>query len=123
MTYIADNEFVFDFKSSPLVYAHWQSDAAAAFVTGCAERALEQSLFDETTFIQAYDQAYEQIDKAFDLPNRTINLLIQWIRQNNGRMPERRRSAAELILLKPAQIERIEAIVAECFRRDDNTKS
>lgn len=123
VTYIADNEFVFDFKSSPLVYAHWHADAVTAFVTGCAERALEQSLFDETTFIQAYDQAYEQIDKEFDLPNRTINLLIQWIRQNNGRMPERRRNAAELILLKSEEIERIEAIVAECFRRDDNTKS
>ena len=116
---IADNEFVFEFRSSTMVYAHWHADAAAAFVTGCAELALEQSLFDETLFIQAYDQAFEQIDREFDLPNRTINLLIQWIRQNKGRMPERRRNTAELLLLKPAQIERIEAIVADCFRRDD----
>ncbi|MCI1192603.1 Fic family protein [Calidifontimicrobium sp. SYSU G02091] len=118
VTYVADNEFVFEFKSSPMVYAHWPADAAAAFVTGCAEVALQQSLFDETSFIQAYDRAYEQIDKAFDLPNRTINLLIQWIRQNNGRMPERRKNAAELILLKPEQLARIEAIVAECFHHD-----
>ena len=61
----------------------------------------------------------KHIDRAFDLPNRTINLLIQWIRQNNGRMPERRRSAPELLLLKPQQIERIEAIVAGCFPGDD----
>ncbi|MBI3156221.1 MAG: Fic family protein [Burkholderiales bacterium] len=115
VTYVADNEFVFEFKSSPMVYAHWPGDAAASFVTGCAEVALQQSLFDETNFIQAYDRAYEQIDKEFDLPNRTINLLIQWIQQNNGRMPERRRNASELILLKPQQIARIEAIVAECF--------
>ncbi|MCU0923359.1 MAG: Fic family protein, partial [Burkholderiaceae bacterium] len=93
VTYIADNEFVFEFRSSPMVYAHWDGDAAAAFVTACAEGALEQSLIEETLFIQAYDNAYEQIDKEFDLPNRTINLLIQWIRQNNGRMPERRRNA------------------------------
>jgi hypothetical protein len=122
VTYIADNEFVFEFKSSPMVYAHWDGDAAAAFVTACAEGALEQSLIEETSFIQAYDQAYERIDKEFDLPNRTINLLIQWIRQNNGRMPERRRNAAELILLKPEQIARIEAIVADSFLRDDDAK-
>jgi hypothetical protein len=36
--------------------------------------ALQQSLIDETFFLQAYDQAFERIDKEFDLPNRTINL-------------------------------------------------
>jgi hypothetical protein len=105
------------------VYAHWSGEAAADFVTRCAEQALEQSLVDETAFLQAYDRAFEQIDREFDLPNRTINLLIQWIRQNNGRMPERRRNANELLLLKPQQIERIEAIVADCFSRDDNARN
>jgi hypothetical protein len=118
VTYIADNEFVFDFRSSPMVYAHWHADAAAAFVTTCAEMALEQSLIDETFFLRAYDRAYARIDQEFDLPNRTINLLIQWIHQNNDRMPERRRNAPELILLAPEQVERIEAIVAASFQRD-----
>ena len=114
--FIDGNDFIFEFRSSPAVYAHWDGDAAAAFVTACAELALEQSLIDETSFIQAYDGAFDQIDRAFDLPNRTINLLIQWIRQNNGRLPERRKSAAELTLLKPEELARIEAIVADCFR-------
>ena len=116
VTYIDGNDFIFEFRSSPAVYAHWDGDAAASFVTACAELALEQSLIDETSFIQAYDGAFDQIDRAFDLPNRTINLLIQWIRQNNGRLPERRKSAAELTLLKPEELARIEAIVADCFR-------
>lgn len=120
VTYIADNEFLFDFRSSPLVYAHWSGEAAAAFVTRCAEQALEQSLIDETAFLLAYDRAYDRIDREFDLPNRTINLLIQWIRQNNCRMPARRRNASELLSLKPPQIERIETIVAGCFQRDDS---
>lgn len=115
VTHVADNEFVFDFRSSPMVYAHWDGDSAAAFVTACAELALEQSLIDETAFVQAYDKAFALIDRELDLPNRTINLLIQWIRQNHGRMPERRRSASELVLLKPQHVARIEAIVAECF--------
>lgn len=123
VTYVADNEFIFDFRSSPLVYAHWNGEAAADFVTRCAEQALEQSLIDETAFLLAYDRAYEQIDREFDLSNRTINLLIQWIRQNHDRLPVRRRNAPELLLLKPPQIERIEAIVAECFRRDGGAKN
>ncbi len=123
VTWIADNEFRFDFRSSPLVYAHWNGEAAAAFVTRCAEQALEQSLVDETTFLQAYDRAYEQIDREFDLPNRTINLLIQWVRQNDGRMPERRRNAPELLSLTPQQIGRIEAIVTGCFRRNGDARN
>ncbi|MCM8596144.1 Fic family protein [Accumulibacter sp.] len=123
VTYIADNEFTFDFRSSPLAYALWNGKTAADFVTRCAEQALEQSLVDETAFLQAYDQAYEQIDREFDLANRTINLLIQWIHQNSDRMPERRRNAPELLLLKTEQIGRIEAIVANCFSRDDKARN
>ncbi|MFT3817670.1 MAG: Fic family protein [Rubrivivax sp.] len=115
VTYIADNDFALDFRSSPLIYAHWDGQAAAEFVTRSAEQALQQSLMDETAFVQAYDRAYERIDRDFDLPNRTINLLIQWIRHNGGRLPQRRRGAVELLLLKPEQLQRIEAIVAESF--------
>jgi hypothetical protein len=121
VTYIADNEFAFDFRSSPAVYAHWDGQCAAEFVTRCAEQALEQSLINETAFLQAYDHAYDCIDRTFDLPNRTINLLIQWIRQNGGRLPQRRRNSAELLLLKPEQLERIEAIVTESFAADGDT--
>jgi prophage maintenance system killer protein len=121
VTYIADNEFGFDFRSSPQVYAHWNGAAAAEFVTRCAEQALEQSVVQEAAYLQGYDRAYDRFDREFDLPNRTINLLIQWIHQNNGRMPERRRNATELLPLTPQQIERIEAVVADCFTCADNT--
>jgi hypothetical protein len=113
--HISDSDYAFDFKSSPLIYAHWSGQKAAEFVTACASEALAQALIDEAVYLQAYDQAFEQIDRSFDLPNKTINLLIQWIQQNSGRMPERRKNAPELILLKPGQLEAIEAIVAKAF--------
>ncbi len=112
---LTDNEFLFDFRSTPHIYAHWDGQAAAHFVTTCAEQALTQSLIEETLYIQAYDQAFDRIDRDFDLPNRTVNLLIQWIRDNGGKLPARRRHAPELAGVQPAQIDRIAAIVAECF--------
>lgn len=115
VTYLAENDFRFDFKSTPSVYAHWNGETAARFVTTCAEQALVQSLIGETQFIQAYDRAFDRIDRAFNLPNRTVNLLIQWIRQNGGQMPARRRNAPELVGLQPAQIDHIASIVAGCF--------
>src|SRR6218665_2957596 len=65
--FIGDGDFVFDFRSTPMVYAHWSGAHAAAFVTRCARVALQQSLVDEAQYLQAYDLAYERIDKQFDL--------------------------------------------------------
>jgi hypothetical protein len=115
VTHVGDSDFVFDFKSSPLIYAHWSGQKAAEFVTACASEALAQALIDEAVYLQGYDQAFEEIDRSFDLPNKTINLLIQWIHQNSGRMPERRKSAQELILLQPGQLDAIEAIVGKAM--------
>lgn len=120
VTFIGDGDFAFDFRSSPMVYAHWSGAKAAAFVTRCAGIALQQSLVDEAQYLQAYDLAYERIDKQFDLPNRTINLLIQWIHQNNNKMPERRRTAKEVAyVLSADELERIERIVEEAFAAPD----
>lgn len=115
VTWLGDSQFVFEFKSTPLVYAHWMGQHAARFVTSCAKTALQQSLIGEAAYVHAYDQAYAHIDRAFDLPNRSINLLIQWIHQNNGKLPERRKNAPELLGLAPQQMEAIERIVADCF--------
>jgi Fic family protein len=115
VVHVSDSDFVFDFKSTPLIYAHWSGQKAAEFVTACASTALAQALIDEAVYLQGYDQAFEQIDKTYDLPNKTINLLIQWIHQNSCRMPERRKNAPELALLKPGQLDNIEAIVAKAL--------
>lgn len=115
VVYVDGSDFHFDFRSSHMVYASWSGDHAAKFLTQCARAALENSLLDEANYIVAYDQSFEKIDKIFELPNRTVNLLIQWIQQNNCKIPERRRNAQELFALKPEQIDRIEEIVAEFF--------
>ena len=122
VTYVADNDFLFEFKGSPMAYACWSGTEAAEFVTSCAEESLQQFLMDEVNFIRAYDAAYADVDREFDLPNRTINLLIQWIRQNNGALPRRRMTAAEVALMRPEQIARVEAIVAAHFGNGDEQR-
>lgn len=121
VTFIGDGDFAFDFRSTPMAYAHWSGAEAAAFVTRCASIALQQSLVDEAQYLHAYDLAYERIDRQFDLPNRTINLLIQWIHQNNDKMPERRRTAKEIAyILSADELDQIERIVAEAFASADS---
>jgi hypothetical protein len=65
--------------------------------------------------LEVRDRAFDKINNQFDLANKTINLPIQWIHQNGCCMPEPRKKATELILLKPSQIDEIEKIAAESF--------
>lgn len=118
VTAIGAGDFRFDFRSSPMVYGHWSGQRAAGFIADCARLALEHSLVDETLFIQSYDRAFERIDRQFDLPDRTINLLILWIENNGGKMPERRRNAKELFGVDRGVVDAVESIVAECFSRE-----
>lgn len=118
---ISDSDFTFDFRSTPLIYAHWAGQQAATFVMDCAKTALEQSLVEETAFLLSYDKAFDLINKTYELPDRSINLLIQWIRQNHGKMPERRKNAQELVSLKGEQLADIERIIAAAFGLEAKT--
>lgn len=68
----------------------------------------------QLAFLQFEDQVIARIDREFDLPNRTNQPLIHWIRQIQDQLPNRR-GAPELAPLQPGQLERIEAIVSESF--------
>ncbi len=115
VTYIDGQTFDFEFKSSLMVYASWSGEHVARFMTQCARAALANSLLDEAAYIEAYDKAFQKIDASFDLPDKTINLLIQWVQQNHGKMPERRKNSQELVLLKPEELDEIEKIIATHF--------
>jgi hypothetical protein len=119
VTHISGSDFVFNFKSSASIYAHWSGQKAAEYVTACAGEALAQSLIEEAAYLENYDQALAKIDAACDLPNKTVNLLIQWIQQNGGHMPARRKNAPELLALRPGQLQKIEAIVRLAFKMND----
>jgi hypothetical protein len=121
---ISEVDFAFDFQSSPMIYAHWTGQKAAEFLTDCAENALENFLMNETEFIVAYDEAFRVINRKFNLKSKTVNLLIHWIRQNDGKMPNRRKNSESLLSLGDHKdptssfhgaIKEIESIVAEEF--------
>lgn len=114
--YIGEGDFRFTFRSSPMVYAHWAGQNVARFITACAKTALEQTLIDEAAYLHAYDQAYRKIDSTFDIPDKVINLLIQWIHQNGCKMPNGRRKSQELYMLEAQEIDAIEKIVVEFFQ-------
>ncbi|MDO5104007.1 MAG: Fic family protein [Lautropia sp.] len=114
--FIDQGSFHFEFRSTPFVYAHWQGGAAARFITRCARQALQDSLMGEAAYLKAYDRAYRAIDQHFDLPDRLINLLIQWIHQNDHRLPNRRKKQEDIALrLSAEDMARIEQLVSDAF--------
>ncbi len=77
--------------------AHWyqfmdmtpQAEALYKFVT----KTLEEELVEELSFLANYETTKKAIQAIIDMPDRLIDLFIQFCLQNNGILSERKRTA------------------------------
>jgi hypothetical protein len=54
---------------------------------------IEHELVEELDFLNSYDLTKQAIQNTIDMPDRLIDLFIQFCLQNNGRLSVRKRSA------------------------------
>jgi len=65
-----------------------QAEALSAFVT----QTIEEELVQELTFLANYDNTKKTIQDIIDMPDRLIDLFVQFCLQNNGSLSTRKRS-------------------------------
>lgn len=65
-------------------------------------------------YLEAFDCFEEGVQAIVDMPKRTVELLNQFLRQENGRIPDRRRSR-EFEQLEDVEVEHIERLYQDCF--------
>ncbi len=70
---------------------------------------IDQDLPRETALLQAYDRFAARIQEIVDLPNKTLDLLFRFLRQNAGAFSRRARER-EFVKLTDAEVEQVEAI-------------
>ncbi|MGX1101165.1 hypothetical protein [Amorphus sp. MBR-141] len=68
----------------------------------------------ETDFLRRYDAFRAQIDAIIDMPERTVDLLFRFLKQNDGALSNRAREK-EFAALTDEEAGKIEAIYAEVF--------
>ena len=95
-------------------YRYFDATPHAAFLYACVRQTIEEDLPSETAFLRNYDAFRRHIEQLVDMPERTIDLLFRFLRQNDGRL-SRRACAKEFTALSDDEVARIEAIYATTF--------
>ncbi|MBN9419634.1 MAG: Fic family protein [Reyranella sp.] len=95
-------------------YRFFDATPHAQFLYECVDRTIEVDLPAETRFLGAYDGFRRAVSEIVDMPDRTVGLLLQFLRQNNGVL-SKRATDNEFAALTAPEIERIERAFADHF--------
>lgn len=93
------------------LYRYFDATAHAEFLYGCVETTVEQDWPEELAYLEAYDRFGATVKSIVDMPDRTVDLLHRFLRQNEGRLSERAR-AKEFEMLTTDEVARVEAAFA-----------
>jgi hypothetical protein len=72
----------------------------------------------EIDYLRRHDEAIRRIRDAVDMPERIAEDLVMFIRQNEGRLPRKRREG-EFNKLRDDEVALLEGIVGEAFEGFD----
>ncbi|MFP4485132.1 MAG: Fic family protein [Spirochaetaceae bacterium] len=95
-------------------YRFFDATPHAEFIYSCVAHTIEHDLPEETRFLQRYDGFRNRLQSIVDMPDRTINLLFRFLRQNQGRLSKRSRQK-EFAALSDEEVARVESFYAEAF--------
>ena len=95
-------------------YRFFDATQHAEFLYSCVRQTIEQDLPDETRFLQSFDRFRAGVEAIVDMPERTLDNLFGFLRQNGGRLSKRAREN-EFAELTAQEVTRIEDLYAEAF--------
>lgn len=90
-------------------YRFFDATPHAEFLYECVRQTIEQDLPNETNFLRSFDAFRAGIENMIDMPERTLNNLFGFLRQNDGKLSKRAQENefAELTADEIVQIEEL----------------
>lgn len=98
------------------LFRYFDCTKQAEFLFECVEETVNKTLPDEVDYLERHDRISEHIKNHMDMPNRLVDLLIRFLRQNNGKLSKRARKG-EFSALTEEEAKNIEDKYAEVFPR------
>ena len=95
-------------------YRYFDATPHAQFLYSCVEQTIDIDLPQEIKFLRRYDQFKAKIEALIEMPSSTVDLLFNFLKQNEGRLSKRARER-EFAVLEEKEIEYIESAYAEVF--------
>ena len=95
-------------------YRYFDATAHAEFLYSCVEQTVEHDLPDEVRFLEAFDRFSAGVKEIVEMPDRLVEKLRGFLRQNSGHLSNRAREA-EFGALTDEETGRVEALYEELF--------
>lgn len=88
-------------------YRYFDATLQAEFLFDCVDYTIQKIIPEEVSYLQKYDAMKAWLDDHFQMPDKTVALLIRFLEQNNGTLSKRAR-AKEFIQLNSAEVKAVE---------------
>ncbi|MCJ2010924.1 Fic family protein [Methylobacterium sp. J-076] len=95
-------------------YRYFDATAHCEYLFKCIQRSVEKELPEELSFLEHRDEFHREVTEIVDMGERTIDLMLRFLRQGHGVFSKRAREG-EFSLLTPSEIERVQDLYIEIF--------
>ncbi len=102
------------------LYRYFDCTEAAEFLYACVRRTVEHDLPKEIDYIRRHDEAMTRIMDMVEMPDRLVQNLIMFVRQNSGTLSKRKREQ-EFSALTDDEVQRLESIIQDVFEGFDDS--
>ncbi len=96
-------------------YRYFDATRQAEFLFECVDYTINKIIPEEVSYLRSYDEMKLWLDHRFQMPDKTIALLIHFLNQNNGKLSKRAREK-EFASLTDIEINEIEQQFGSCFK-------
>lgn len=101
------------------LYRYFDATTQAEFLYSCVQQTIEQTIPEEVDYLEKYDLMKDYLDNLFEMPDKTVALMMRFLEQGKGRLSERAKNK-EFNLLTAEETSQIEEKYQEIFGIDRN---
>lgn len=95
-------------------YRYFDATRQAEFLYECVEDTIKKVIPEEVNYLHKYDKMKRYLDDHYEMPDKTVALLVRFLEQNDGKLSKRAR-AKEFKNLTGKEVEEIEHTFKEIF--------
>ncbi|WPQ60657.1 Fic family protein [Chitinophaga sancti] len=104
------------------LYRYFDATKQAEFLYSCVQETIEHTIPEEVTYLEKYDLMKQYLDNYFEMPDKTVALLVRFLEQGNGKLSERAKSK-EFKELSEEEVDEIQNKYVEVFMGDRESEN
>ena len=99
------------------LYRYGDMTRQVEFLFECVKNTVDTVLPEEVLYLERYDEIWNYVNNRFDMPQKSLSLLLNFLRQSNGQLSNRARTK-EFSALTEAEVKEIESKYQAVFLLD-----